>query len=470
MSSAALWQDAALKAQQRQDFPAAIDAWWQALQLEPLNPHLYNNFGVLLKNLGEYATAETCLREAVRLQPDLSAAWNNLGNVLRQQERTPEALDCFAAALQLAPDDVGVLLNQGNAALQLLDLPRALASYERALQLAPAMADARWNYALALLVAGRYREAWPFYEARWELPEAVYPWDRARQWRGASVTGLFVLWHEQGFGDTLQMLRAIPEVAARCPDAELVFAGPASLWSLVQASFGVRCVTPEEGQALPYSTHCPLLSLPGCLEWDVQRLPAHVPYLRASATARQRATAALATLRRPRIGLVWGSGAWGHGRSDRDRQRKSMAFAQLAPLIAAAGFKDTGIEWCALQLGPAHAELPAGSAVHDLAPLLTDWDATAACLGELDLLLCVDTGVAHLAAALGCRVCLLLKHDSGNFWLTDRSDSPWYPGLRIFRQPAPGAWTAVVQDIAAALPELLPGAFVAPFSKNLTGI
>lgn len=439
-----------MRAQDRNDFPAAVEAWWQALQLEPANASLYNNFGVLLKNLGDYATAETCLREALRLQPDLSQAWNNLGNVLRQQERAAEALACFATALSHAPDDVGVLLNRGNAALQLLQLDTALGSYQAALQREPANVDARWNYALALLVAGRYREAWSYYEARWQLAEAVYAFDPARQWRGETVSGVLVLWHEQGFGDTLQMLRAIPLIAAQQPAAELVFAGPPSLWPLVRSSFGLRCVEIATAAAEIHVAHSPLLSLPGVLGWEVDTLPAAIPYLRAGAVAVGAARAALGSRQRPRVGLVWGSGAWGHGRSDRDRQRKSMPFAQLQALL-----QNDGIEWCALQLGPARDEIAPSAPLRDLAPLLQDWEATAACIGELDLVISVDTGVAHLAAAVGCRVCLLLKHDSGNFWLTGRDDSPWYPGLRIFRQPAPGDWGAVVEAVAAALPDLI---------------
>lgn len=449
MKDAAWWQAEAMRAQDGKDFPAAVDAWWQALQLEPANASLYNNFGVLLKNLGDYATAETCLREALRLQPDLSQAWNNLGNVLRQQERAAEALDCFATALSYAPDDVGALLNRGNAALQLLDLDTALSSYEAALRLEPANVDAHWNYALALLVAGRYRAAWPHYEARWQMPEAVYPFDRARQWRGEPICGVLVLWHEQGFGDTMQMLRAIPVLLAQQARAEVVFAGPAALWSLVHSSFGLRCVDITAAAAGAYAAHSPMLSLPGILDWDLDALPAPIPYLRAGEAAVAAARAGLGPRQRPRIGLVWGSGAWGHGRSDRDRQRKSMPFARLQALL-----QNDGIEWCALQLGPARDEMEP-AALRDLAPLLQDWEATAACIGELDLLISVDTGVAHLAAALGCRVCLLLKHDSGNFWLSGRDDSPWYPGLRIFRQPVPGDWNTVIAAVAAALPALI---------------
>ena len=447
MKNAAWWQAEAMRAQDRNDFPAAVDAWWQALQLDPANASLYNNFGVLLKNLGDYNTAETCLREALRLQPDLSQAWNNLGNVLRQQERAAEAMTCFDTALTYAPDDVGALLNRGNAALQLLDLNTALSSYEGALQLEPAHVDARWNYALALLVAGRYAAAWPFYEARWQLPEAVYAFDPARQWRGEAVKGMLVLWHEQGFGDTLQMLRAIPVIQAQQADVEIVFAGPESLWPLIRSSFGLRCVDINTAATLPYVAHSPMLSLPGVLGWSLDSLPASIPYLRAGEAAVAAVRAELGSRRRPRVGLVWGSGAWGHGRSDRDRQRKSMPFAQLQPLL-----QDDGIEWCALQLGSAHDDIPADAPLRDLAPLLQGWEATAACVGELDLVISVDTGVAHLAAAVGCPVYLLLKHDSGNFWLTERTDSPWYPGLRIFRQPAPGDWSSLIAAVVAVLP------------------
>lgn len=442
--SAAHWRGQALQAQQRGDFSAAVDAWWQALQLEPANAGLYNDFGVLLKNLGDYATAETCLREALRLQPDLSMAWNNLGNILRQQERPSEALACFAQGLQLSPQDGGLLLNQGNAQMQLLELDAAQRSYEAALVLQPENADVRWNLALCLLLQGDYVRAWPLYEARWQLAEAVYPLPKERQWRGQAVDGVLLLWHEQGFGDSLQMLRALPAVQARCPQAQLVFAGPRSLWSLVQASFGLPCTTLD---AIPeYAAHCPLLSLPGLLGWSLERLPAALPYLRVDEAARAQARHVLGERLRPRVGLVWGSGAWGQGRSDRDRQRKSLPFAQLLPLL-----QDTGIEWCSLQLGEAATQLTPSADIRDLAPFLHDWQATAAIIGELDAVISVDTGVAHLAGALACPTALLLKFDSGNFWLTSRRDSPWYPGLHIVRQPQAGDWASVV----AALPGLL---------------
>lgn len=448
---AAHWRTLALQAQQRGDLAAAVDAWWQALQLEPADAGLYNDFAVLLKNLGEYATAETCLREALRLQPSLTQAWNNLGNVLRQQERAAEAMQCFERGLHLSPADAGLWLNRGNAAMQMLDLATARASYQQALQLDQNNPDIRWNLALCLLVAGDYAAAWPLYEARWQLAEAVYPYAPEQQWRGEVFSGVLLLWHEQGFGDSLQMLRAIPQLQQRLPQAELVFAGPASLWTLVQASFGLRCVDPQHPPA--FAAHCPLLSLPGLLGWTLEHLPAQLPYLQADAAARAQARSILGPRQRPRVGLVWGSGAWGHGRSDRDRQRKSLPFEQLLPLL-----QDNGIEWCALQLGGARAELPVGANVRDLAEFLVDWQATAAIIGELDAVISVDTGVAHLAAALACPTLLLLKYDSGNFWLTSRSDSPWYPGLRIVRQARPADWPSVVAQVPGLLQQVLDGA------------
>ena len=441
------WAERALAAHRRKDYPAALDAYHQALQSDPDDVHAYNNFAVLLKDLGEYALAEKLLLEATRRRPEYAAAWSNLANVYRQQDRLPLALQCCERALALAPDNADSWVNQGNLLLQMLALEPALSSYRAALALNPNSAEVRWNLGLALLQAGRYREAWPYYEARSELASARYPFDRQRRWRGQPVAGPVLLWHEQGLGDTLQMLRAIPELRQRYPDIEFVLASPPSFQRLVHSSFpDLPWLDLREAPASTYAAQLPLMSVAMLLDWEVDTLPTSIPYLRVDAAALADWVDWLGSRRKPRVGLVWGTGANGVGHADRDRKRRSLSLQQLQPLLAC-----DEVEWISLQLGEALADLADYPQIRDPSPQLRDWAATAALVQQLDLVISVDTAVAHLAGALGRPTWVLMKHDSGNFFPLVCKGTPWYPASRIFRQQQAGDWAGVVMHVTLQL-------------------
>ena len=437
----------AIALQQQGDTAAAVDAYWQALQAEPSNPAVFNNFAVLLKNLAEYALAETCLKEALRLKPDYSAAWNNLGNVYRARNDLPAAAEALQQGLALAPQDAELYLNLGNVLLEALELDGAIEAYRLGLHYQPEHVGLRWDLGLALLLAGRYREAWPYYAARLELDTADYPFDRHRQWRGEPVNEPVLLWHEQGFGDSFQMLRAMPALRAAYPGQVFALATPKSMQSLVQASLPDipwRDLAAAPGEHT--GPHLPLMSIPGVLNWEIADIPQTFPYLRAPDAALARACQCLPTTTQRRIGLVWGSGQAYRGHGDRDRLRRSIPLAALSPLFALPG-----LDWVSLQVGPAADELAAFPGIFPAGPHVRDWGDTAGVIGQLDLLISVDTGVAHLAAALGCPCWLLMKHDSGNFFPLTRDDTPWYPATRIFRQSQPGCWAEIIERVKLAL-------------------
>jgi hypothetical protein len=241
---------------------------------------------------------------------------------------------------------------------------------------------------------------------------------------------------EQGLGDTLQFVRFVPQAARR---ARIVLGCPASLNALLHCVPGVAEIV--SGEPVPrYDLHCPLMSLPMLFDIQPEQLGDAVPYIHADAAKIAAWRDRLAALPAPRVGLVWA----GNPKYPADR-RRSLPPAQLASLL------DTpSIAWVSLQMGDARAALP--PAVFDAAPWLTDFTDTAAAVAALDLVISVDTSVAHLTGAMGKPVWLLNRADTDWRWLLDRGDSPWYPTMRIFRQPTPGDWNSVIEAVISSVP------------------
>jgi hypothetical protein len=345
----------------------------------------------------------------------------------------------------LDPGRADACVNLGNV---LLEQGRPLAAhllFERALALAPDFPSAHWNDGLALLVTGDLANG--FRQWRWNVPASKR--FAAREWRGEPLGGATILiFAEQGFGDVIQFVRYLPLVTAR--GGRVVLEAPAELHRLLAGLDGVDRVI-ALGDPLPdFAWQCPLLNLPIAFGTELATIPASVPYLRADPGAvadwRRR-------LARPglTVGLVWA----GRPEHKRDRHR-SLPLAQLVPLASVEG-----VSYVALQKGPALAEaerLADRLPIEILSPLLEDFAATAAAIMALDLVISVDTSVAHLAGALGKPVWLLLPCAPDWRWLEARSDSPWYPTARLFRQTSSRRWESVVAEVAQALRELTVGA------------
>lgn len=429
----------------------AVSVLRTALAHDPTNIEAVHNLGVALHASNQAAEAESCFVQCLRRRPHWAAAQRSLANLLREEGRLREAAELYKAVIDARPLD---FKSYGNLGLVLLNLNQpqdAAAVYEKALALDPARADIRMSLGIAQLAAGDFDNGWVNYHARLQLtgaagwrPETGLPTWPGGQHSPVDDTHPTVLVHaEQGFGDTLQFCRYLPLVAAT--GADIVFECQPALRSLMQ-SIATRCrdrtvrVIAPSDPAPAADFHVPLLNLPGLFETRLETIPADVPYLAPSPGAATRWAKRLSS-RGFSAGLVWS----GNPARQDDRQRSCPAEA-LAPILAVPG-----VDFYSLQKTPDPAELPS---VTDLAPELNDFDDTAAVVDRLDLVISVDTAVAHLAGALAKPVWVMLGFAADWRYLTDRSDSPWYPTMRLFRQPAAGDWNAVATRIASALQAL----------------
>jgi len=469
----------------------------KALALDPGHAVANYNLGVGLQKQQRFAEAADALRRAIARAPDFSLAHNNLGSVLRELGQAEQAAASYRRAIELQPGDARY---HNNLALAHQDLGRiedALASFDEALRLRPDYAIARAFRALALLLTGDYARGLPEYEARREIGGHFADRSGGRPlWDGSDPTGKTILLHaEQGLGDTIHFVRYAPLLAAK--GARVVVECQSPLKTLLEASLVPRgvCRVVAEGEALPdFDLHCPLPGLPHRFGTRVETIPADVPYLtappeRVAAWRRRSESASLSpspgtpgegrgegsasSIRDPqsktrntedphpnplpeyrereklkmpfRVGIVW-AGARGH-RHDR---RRSVALGMFAPLA-----RIPGVRLYSLQKGERTAAdltaRPEGMEIEDWGSQFADFADTAAAVMSLDLVVCVDTSVAHLAGALGRPVWLLLPFAPDWRWMLGRGDSPWYPTMRLFRQKASGDWTAVFEEAVEAL-------------------
>jgi len=427
--------------QARGDLEAAIASYRRALALHPNSAAAWSNLGEALKSQGKLEEAAASLERALALEPQLAVAHSNLGNVRQAEGQLEAALQCYERALSLDPDLAMAYANMGNLRETQGKLREAAACYERALQLQPDFAVARFNRSILRLLEGDFAGGLPDYEFRKCLHpprEFVQP-----HWRGDPMHGQrILLYAEQGLGDTVQFLRYVPMVQAM--GGEAILEVPASLrrMALELPRMDATHVI-AAGERLPeFHWQCSLMSLPLAFGTTVATIPGTIPYLTAPMTARRRAAEFPWPQGRLRVGLAW-AGSQTH-RKDRYR---SIHPTLLSPLL---GREDTA--FYSLQVGPRAEELAAlGFQVTNLAPWIEDMADTAALIVQLDLVIAVDTAVAHLAGALGKPVWVLLPSAPDWRWLLDREDSPWYPGMRLFRQRQLGEWEPVVDRIGEAL-------------------
>jgi tetratricopeptide (TPR) repeat protein len=428
----------------RDEHAKAVEHYRHALALDPGYVDALINLGGALNELGQGNEAALCYRRVLALQPANAAAHNNFGRVLAQRDELDAAIGHFRQAIALQPHAIDAHINLGNVLLEEGDAPGAHQSYARALAIDPAHETAHWNDGLALLVQGDLAEGF----RRWRWNVAAAKRFDAPEWRGEELNGATILIHaEQGFGDAIHFARYIPLVAAR--GGRVIFEAPVELHRVFATIEGVEEVV-AFGDRLPdFAWQCPLLSLPLAFNTTLRDLPRNVPYLSADPEAiedwrRRMAGPEL------KVGLVWA----GRPEHKRDRHR-SMALAELAPLAAIPN-----VAFYALQKGAAAGEAehaPEGMRLEILSPLLGDFADTAAAIMALDLVITVDTSVAHLAGALGKPVWILHAYAPDWRWLESRSDSPWYPTAELFRQDEPRRWAPVVADVAAELRALAAG-------------
>ena len=390
------------------------------------------------------------------MQPDNAATHSNLGNALRFQGKLDEAIASYQQALRLQPDYADAHSNLGNSLRDQGLIDEAIASYQRALQLKPDYAEAHLNLSMPLLLRGNFDQGWAEYEWRWRfkgfLPKgASRPPTTDRDWDGSPLRGRSILLHaEQGLGDTIQFIR-YASLLKESGAARITLVCPPSLQRLLS-----RCPDIDQivtGSPFPDFDVCAfLLSLPRPLgTLSIEAIPAKVPYLDCAPELVERWDARLAELGagRPglRVGIAW-QGYPGH-KGDLWRSVRLEQFAALA--------EHPGIHLISLQQGPGSEQLEKtpGLAL-PIGPELADLAETAAVIRCLDLVISVDTAVAHLAGALAAPVWLALPMVPDWRWLLERPDSPWYPTMRLFRQEKRGEWNEVFGRIKDALSAAYP--------------
>jgi Flp pilus assembly protein TadD len=407
------------------DLTGAVAVLVALLEDAPETAAAHHRLGLLHAEIGDFDAAIGYLLRAVTHDPGPALGWSNLGMLLKVQGRFDEALQAYDAALRRAPQD----------------------------------ARLRINRVVALLQAGRFPEAWPDHGWRFALAkytglplnELLPPLAAQPDLAGRTV----LLTHEAGYGDTLQFCRYVPLLTAR--GARIVLAVPPALQRLLGAQRWGADVLPTNAGPPDYDWHCPMMSLPSVFGTTLETVPAASPYLTADPALVATWAARLPIGPGLRVGLVWAGQArpWLPGFATVD-MRRSTSLAQFGPFRAVEGVRFVSLQADA-PAAEARNPLP-GLALYNPMAEVADFADTAAIIANLDLVVSVDTSVAHLAGALGKPVFLLDRYDNCWRWLNGRSDSPWYPTLRIFRQTKIGEWAPVMQQSAAALAEFVAGA------------
>jgi len=424
----------------------AVELHRRALALAPHMVATHVNLGRACEARGDLAAARASFARALEVQGDLAPAHAAMANVLFGDGEPEQAVEHYRRAIALAPGDAATHCNLGLALSDLGEFEQAIGHLRRAIVLKPDMAGAHNNLALALLSVGDYKNGWPSHERRAGVVglglgqrNLALP-----RWRGEPLHGARILLHaEQGLGDTIQFVRYAKLVMER--GGEVVLGVQPELSRLVESCPGVSEVLSPGAPSLPIACHCPLPSLPFVFGTEVATIPAEVPYLSAPHELARKWRERIGARPGLKVGVVW-AGRADH-RRDRDRSLQPALLSRLAAL--------PGVTLFSLQKG--RAELPADLPLVDLAPELADVADTAAAISALDLVVTVDTSVAHLAGALGHPVWILLHQVSDWRWLTRREDSPWYPTARLFRQNARGDWQGVMARVAADLGRLAAG-------------
>jgi len=437
--------------QARGELDESVLCYQQVLALNPANAEAYNNLGNALQKQGQIEAAITSYERALAIKPDYVEVYYNLGNARWAEERLDEAVAFYERALNMNPGYAEATYNLGNVLRAQGKADEALLHYGEALKLRPEYAQAGFGEALTQLFLGQFAVGWQGFEWRWksidhDTPRRVYA---QPAWNGEKLaSGSLLIWGEQGVGDEIMFAGLIPEVIRtgnRCiVDCE------ARLKPLFARSFpGAEVVTgclPGSYPELEIASQLPSGSLPGLYRNSNSEFAATTsPYLTADAAERERLRARYSDGRRL-VGLAWYTNNRKTGRA------RSIDLSLLAPI-----FRQADMRWISLQYGDCE-ELENQAAAAD-APVfidravdqLTDMDMFAAQIAAMDLVITIDNSTAHLAGALGVPVWVLLPFAPDWRWLEKGDGSPWYPTMRLFRQPQRNEWQSVVESVNAAL-------------------
>lgn len=434
--------------QQRGQLTEAIARYQQALQIEPNNAEVRHKLGTSLLDQGNLAYAQNLLAEAlssyqqaIENQPNLPEVYYNLGNLLRNQGKIAEAIASYQQALVLKPDFVDTLNNLGIAWRSQGQFQEAISCYSQAIQFDPNHAIAHFNLGVALLLAGDFQRGFAEYEWRWRRDEVKklqfrqYP---QPLWDGSDLQGRTILLRaEQGFGDTIQFIRYVP-IVKRFGGKVIVECFP-PLKRLFQQVAGIDWLAVQGEEVPEFHVQAPLLSLPYILGTTLETIPADVPYLTLPSNSK------FPLLQNPKlkVGIVW-SGSPIH----KENNQRSCSFTHFFKLLDIPGITFYSLQ---KELSENDLALLRQTPIEDLSAHLGDFADTAAIISQLDLVITVDTSVAHLAGAMSRPTWVLLGFIPDWRWMLEREDSPWYPTMRLFRQSQLGDWEGVFERVKVAL-------------------
>ncbi|MBC8324371.1 MAG: tetratricopeptide repeat protein [Verrucomicrobia subdivision 3 bacterium] len=421
--------------QMHEDWPAARECFEAAHALDASNPQILNAIGYCWQREGQFRKAITPWRQAVKLDANYAQVWQNLALAHEHLNELAEAIECHQQAVALQPEDANAHRLLGMAQLDFGLHDAARKCNARALELAPEDPEAHWQRFFLRALEGDFPDAWVDYEWRFKLPGRTTP-DVAFEiprWDGQPAhEGTLLLHAEQGFGDTLQMLRYLPRIAMRVRRVQLC--APRPLLPLLENVPSLNEVFAHVPQTPTADFHLPLMSLPGEFGDSLETFPNETPYLKAPAG---HPVLPPRNGSRPRVGLAW------RGSGSQPLDRRSLPDTALAVL------REAEVDWFSLQ---PEGDAPEGFT--DLSAQLTDFGATARVMDELDLVVSVDTAAAHLAGALGRPTWVLLSFAPDWRWLWTGDSSPWYPEARLFRQEQNEDWRPLIRRVLRALQEL----------------
>ena len=426
------------------DLEAAIDSYKQALKIKPDYAEAYNNIGIVLKDQGDPEAAIESYKQVLKIKPDYAEAYNNIGIILKDQGDLEAAIDSYKQAINIKPDYAEAYSNIGNVLKDQGDLEAAIDSYKQAININPDYAQAYYNLSLLHLLRGNLDEGFKYHEWRLKIKKPTAAPVRTNLiWDGEqSLSGKhFVVYEEQGLGDIIQFCRYLPVLEQK--GANVTFKVKSNLHALLQtmdSKTSLNTRLPEENKI---DFELPLMSLPLALKTTVETIPAQIPYLYADDQRKKRWNEKLGNKTVTRIGLVW-SGSTVH-KNDHNR---SLLLNQLTSLLVLP------VEFHSLQKEVREIDIKTLTdfpKINQHQDDLLDFSDTAALIDEMDLVISVDTVVAHLSGAMGKKTFILLPYSPDFRWMLDRADSPWYPTATLFRQPSVGDWDSVISKIRQLL-------------------
>jgi len=425
-------------------YDEAVTFLTHAATLNPRSPLIHCNLGNAHWGRRDAGPALRSYDQALLLDAEMVDAHCNRGKVLLETDQLELAIEAFNRTLRIDPLNAEALNGRGNALAGLGRNAEALVDYDEALRLKTEFQEAAWNKSLVLLRQGNFEEGWPLHSAnpRYLSPNALRRFPDRPAWTGReSLTGKTIfLYSDQGYGDTIQYVRYAPTIQAQ--GARVIAQVPKALGPIMARLEGVDELVPEDQGPATFDFHCPWASLPSAFRAGVTAIPSNVPYLRADERDAEIWAARLGARRKLRVGLAW-SGSRSH-RQDRHRS---------TPLREFLGLGIAGFDITSLQPDIRDEDFPYVDqiGIRHFGSQIESFADTAALISLMDVVVAVDTAVAHLAGAMGANVWVLLPVVPDWRWLLNRSDSPWYPTARLFRQTQRGSWKRPISEICEKL-------------------